>query len=345
MARIVMADDGIEFDGVTMRERALGGAESAFVNLAEALAARGHQVAVRNNCPHPGLHWGVEWAPLAAGFPASADLYIANRGDRLILKMARRARRTVFWLHNPARYLLKLRYLWKLAWQRPALVFAGPAHLATYPHWAPGGARVAIPLGVDDLFLKARPAQAAPKPRAIFTSNPLRGLAWLLELWAARIHPGLPGAELHVFAGPAPYGGYGAAKAAAMQAVLERARALADSGVVLREPVARAALVEELRRSRVMLYRGDPGESFCLAVAEAQALGVPAVVQRIGATPERVIDGETGFVAPDDAAFARAAARLLVDDGLWLRQHGAALRRQRGWGWPQAAAAFEALIP
>ncbi|MGQ0675465.1 MAG: glycosyltransferase [Rhodospirillales bacterium] len=345
MARIVMADDGIVFDGLMLRERALGGAESAFVNLAEALAARGHAVGVRNNCAHPGVHWGVEWAPIAGGFPSSADLYIANRGDKLILRMARRARRTVFWLHNPARYLLKLRYLWKLAWQRPALVFAGPSHMATYPAWAPGGPRIAIPLGVDDLFLKARPASAPPPARAIFTSNPLRGLAWLLELWAARIHPALPAAELHVFSGPATYGDYGAAKSAAMQAVLERARALRDRGVVLRQPVARSVLVDELRQSRAMLYRGDPGESFCLAVAEAQALGVPAVVQAIGATSERVIDRETGFVAADDSDFALNAVRLLGDDDLWRRQHRAALERQRGWGWPQAAAAFEALIP
>ncbi len=345
MARIVMADDGIAFDGVMLRERALGGAESAFVNLAEALAARGHQVGVRNNCAHPGVHWGVEWAPIAQGFPDSADLYIANRGDKLILKMARRARQSVFWLHNPARYLMKLRYMWKLAFQRPALVFAGPSHMATYPAWAPGGRRVAIPLGVDDLFLKARPAADPPPPRAIFTSNPLRGLAWLLELWASRIHPSLPRAELHVFSGPSTYGAYGQAKSAAMQAVLDRARSLSDCGVGLREPVPRPALVEELRRSRVMLYRGDPGESFCLAVAEAQALGVPAIVQRIGAVPERVIDRVTGFVAAGDNDFALNAMRLLGDDDLWLKQHRAALERQREWGWPQAAQAFEALIP
>ena len=31
-----------------------------------------------------------------------------------------------------------------------------------------------------------------------------------------------------------------------------------------------------------MLYRGDPGETFCLALAEAQAMGVPAVVHAAG---------------------------------------------------------------
>ena len=73
-------------------------------------------------------------------------------------------------------------------------------------------------------------------------------------------------------------------------------------------------------------------------------MGVPAVVQAIGATAERVVDGETGFVAGDAAAFADAAVRLLTDDALWRRQQQAALRLQRRWGWDDAAAGFEKLL-
>ena len=93
-----------------------------------------------------------------------------------------------------------------------------------------------------------------------------------------------------------------------------------------------------------MLYRGDPGETFCLAVAEAQALGLPAVVQPIGCVAERVVDGETGFVAESDDAFVERSVELLSDDRLWRRQHQAALARQRAWGWDSAAAEFEKLI-
>jgi len=39
MASVVMADDGIAFDGVMAETMPLGGAETAFVALAEALAA------------------------------------------------------------------------------------------------------------------------------------------------------------------------------------------------------------------------------------------------------------------------------------------------------------------
>ncbi|MBI4183282.1 MAG: glycosyltransferase family 4 protein [Proteobacteria bacterium] len=344
MARVVIADDGIRFDGRTIESAPLGGVESAVVMLAEALAARGHEVRVRNMCAAPVVHNGVDWAPLADGLPAGADLYVANRGDRLIRLMPE-ARRTVFWVHNPASYLLKWRYLWKLWSARPAIVFLGPYHLSTYPRWAPAGERVLIPYGVPEVFRCASPADGPPGPRAIFTSNPLRSLDWLLAVWATHIRPRVPAAELHLFTGAATYGRVGEAKAGEMEAVLARADALSGAGVVRHGPVPKAHLIEELRGSRLLLYRGDPNEVYCLAVAEAQALGVPAVVAPIGSLPERVADGETGFVADGAESFAERAVALLTDDGLWLRQHETALRRQRAWGWPEAAAAFEALIP
>jgi len=78
--------------------------------------------------------------------------------------------------------------------------------------------------------------------------------------------------------------------------------------------------------------------------AEAQAMGVPAVVQPLGSVVERVIDGVTGHIAGDDDSFAAAAIALLRDDDLWRRYHAEALARQRGQSWDEVAAQFEALI-
>ena len=104
MARIVLADDGIEFDGTSPAKRPLGGAESSVVALMEELAARGHEAIVVNKCLARLEHKGVSWRPIGDGdaWPEEADLYIANRGDKLLDAMPR-ARRTVFWIHNPAR--------------------------------------------------------------------------------------------------------------------------------------------------------------------------------------------------------------------------------------------------
>jgi glycosyltransferase involved in cell wall biosynthesis len=342
MADVVMADDGVAFDGRSAAGGPLGGAETAFAALAEALAARGHRVEARSNCRTPMRYNGVSWAPLGGGAPEACDLYIGNRGHRVI-GLARRAGRRLFWLHNPARYLKKPRMLWPLVRYRPTLVVTGLYHARTVPDWLPRRAVEIIPYGMLDSFRQAG-ERPPPPPRAIFTSNPLRGLDWLLDLWVARIAPQVPGAELHIYAGPAVYGGMAADAARRMEAVLARAEGLHAAGVRRHRPVARDELVRLLAQARVMLYRGDPGETFCLALAEAQAMGVPAVVQPIGSVAERVVDGQTGRVAVSDGEFAEAAIAALVDDALWRRWHRQALATQRGLSWDEVAARYEALI-
>ena len=344
MACIVLADDGIEFDGRTPEQRPLGGVESSIVALMEELAGRGHEVHVMNNCKTPLNYRGVSWRPIGTEhWPDAVDLFIANRGDKLLGRMPE-ARRTVFWTHNPASYLLKWRYLSKLWRIRPAIIFIGDYHATTYPSWAPAGERVVIPYGLPEAFCESNERDTPPAPRAAFTSNPLRSLDWLLEVWSSGIRPRVPEAELHVFSGAATYGHVGEAKAGKMKAVLGRAKSMEGQGVRLRGPVPKMELVQELRSSRVMLYRGDPNETFCLAVGEAQAMGVPAVVGNLGSVNERVLDNKTGFIVEDQKTFIDSAAKLLIDDNLWRAQHCAALRMQRSWRWPQAASAFEALL-
>jgi glycosyltransferase involved in cell wall biosynthesis len=342
MAVIVMADGGRAYDGRMAAIQPLGGAETAVVALAEALARRGHDVEVRNRCEEAVEFNGVRWLPLARDLPETCDLYIGSRAHQVI-GLVRRARRRLFWLHNPARYLKKPRNLWRLAWYRPTLVVTGTYHWRTVPRWLPRGGCEIIPYGVLDQF-RAAVAREPPPPRAIFTSNPLRGLDWLLDLWAARIAPFVPGAELHLYSGPAVYGAAGAKHVGAMAAVLARADALARCGVRRHEPVGREALAAVLAAARVMLYRGDAGETFCLSLAEAQASGVPAVVTPLGAVVERVRDGASGRVARSDAEFGDAAIAALHDDALWRQWHKGALEHQRGLSWEMVAARFEALI-
>ena len=191
MADIVMTDDGIEFDGASLDQGPLGGAETAFVSMALALSARGHRVRVWNRCAAPMESDGVAWAPLPEGLPETCDLYIANRSDKL-LRLVKGAKRTIFWIHNPASYLLKYRYLWKLWYRRPTIVFSGAYHAESYPSWAPDGGRVVVPYGISEVFRTITRDDVPPPPRAIFTSSPLRGLDWLLDVWRDRIRPACP---------------------------------------------------------------------------------------------------------------------------------------------------------
>jgi glycosyltransferase involved in cell wall biosynthesis len=342
MAVVVMADASISFDGAMAEAGPLGGAETAFVALAEALAARGHQVEVRNLCKAPISHRGVSWAPLETGVPDTCDLYIGNRGHRLIGLVAR-PRHRALWLHNPAGYLKKPRMAWRIAWYRPIIVTTGAYHASTVPSWLICGERTIIPYGILDTFRHAGKREPPP-PRAIFTSNPMRGLDWLLDLWVTRIKPAVPAAELHIYAGAAVYGGSVARHADAMNAILARAESLGLAGVYRHEPVGRQALIGVLTGARAMLYRGDLGETFCLALGEAQALGVPAVVTPLGSVGERIADGRSGRVADTDDAFVEAAIAVLSDDALWRRWHEGALMSQRGLSWDEVAQRYEALL-
>ena len=341
--RIVMATEGPRIATEAIGGQPLGGAETAFALLARAFARRGHAVEVRaGEAPAEARH-GIAWAPLAKRGGAVAELVLANRLPRLFRALPRGRR--VLWLHNPGSYLRKPRHLLPLLAARPRLVTLGPGHSASLPRWLPGllpWRPVEIPLAVAPPFDAGVPARLPPPPVAIFTSSPLRGLDWLLDLWEARIHPALPAAELHLYSGAATYGG-DARLAARAAPALARAAALRAAGVRLHDPLPRPILAARLAEARLMLYRGDPGETFCLALAEAQALGLPCVVTPLGAVPERVVDGETGVVARSEADFAAAAIRLLSDDAAWTRMHRAALARGPGPGWDQVAARFEAL--
>jgi len=114
--------------------------------------------------------------------------------------------------------------------------------------------------------------------------------------------------------------------------------------VRLRTPVAKGDLINELRQARVMPYGGDVGETFCLALGEAQALGVPCVVKPVGSVAERVIDGLTGVVCTNDDDFSSSVVRLLTDPDIWKSQHLAALDHQRAWTWNDVAREFERLL-
>lgn len=66
-------------------------------------------------------------------------------------------------------------------------------------------------------------------------------------------------------------------------------------------------------------------EAFGVALLEAQAAGLPVVAGASGGVPDIVLDGRTGWLAPegDADAFAGALARYLDDPGQ-RRRHGAA---------------------
>jgi glycosyltransferase involved in cell wall biosynthesis len=90
--------------------------------------------------------------------------------------------------------------------------------------------------------------------------------------------------------------------------------------------LARAGVFDALARARVVVAPSRGQEPFGLGVIEAAAVGVPALVTRVGGMPEIVRDGETGAVVPPFDAGAIAGA-LRTFDASRARVMGAAARR------------------
>lgn len=347
-ARIVIADATNRYNGRDLATRPLGGTETSVIQLAEALARRGHDVTCLTHTGGRVTHHGVTWAPLGAEAPERCTLLLAVQHPELLGLVRRPERRAlwVVWVPTGFRRPARVARMW---WHRPQPVCVSAFQARIYPAWLPGPRPPAvIPFGLPAAVRGRGPLPASPPPRAIFASNPQRDLRWLIEVWARAILPQVPAAELHIY-GIRDYAyrfdeAWEETPARLGQFLPDGLPAAARASLRPHPPASRDALWTAMRGSRLMLYGGHPTEAFCLAVAEAQALGVPAVVRSIAVMPERVRDGVTGVVAGNEDAFVRSAVAVLRDDALWRRQHEAALALQQGWSWDEMAAAFEARV-
>jgi glycosyltransferase involved in cell wall biosynthesis len=271
-------------------------------------------------------------------------MVVANRQGWLF-RQAPAAKRRVLWLHDTANRLRRVRERAAIAWYTPVLVPLSAFHQRTIPRSLWGATAITIPLAPAELFKGATERAAAPKPRALFTSNPVRGLEKLLDLWARHIRPVVPEAELHLFGGAQTYQiRKGRRASSTIGRTLEAARGLVAAGIVVHDPAPRPVLRDHLSEARALLYPYPADETYCLAAAEAQAMGVPAVLGEAGCLSERVIDGVTGFLTRSDAEFVDRSVRVLTGDSLWLNMHRECLARQRSRSWDDVAADFEALL-
>lgn len=341
MASIIIADTTGRYDGRDLELRPLGGTESSVIRCARELARRGHAVSVYTNCAAPIEHGGVAWRPLSDTPPESCDLYIAVHQPKL-LGFIRKPKRRAIWVLWPVSQLKHYKKLWRMWLYRPIPILISQYQAKTYSPFLPRqGQQIVIPLGLPDDLRGYAPHASPPARRAIFASIPRRNLKRLVEIWASSILPRVPDAVLEVYGVTQLKPGQdawtlweGGLLPAGLPDHVKRS-------VRVHPSASRRELAEAMRESRVMLYLGDKAEAFCLSVAEAQALGVPAVVAPVSVLPERVIDGVTGFHHADPDRFADATVALLTDDSLWRSQHEAALREQQGISWAEQAELLE----
>ncbi|MBB4265930.1 glycosyltransferase [Roseospira visakhapatnamensis] len=342
--RILFADDGVPYDGRTPVEDPLGGGERAVVGLARALAARGHRVSVATQIIDPASVDGVGWLPLPVdaqddSLPETVDVLVAVRRPSLLRLPVRPGRKALWVLGDPTS-LTRPAVRARLLHHRPDLLFVSESQRRAWPGTGGLTAHVLTP-GAAAPFLAADP-DPDPPAVAVSTVHPAHGLDWLLDRWEAGIAPAAPDAHLHLYSVLLTAGLNGQPVPADIAHRVDRVRALADAGVSVLAPGPDAALADAWRRARVFLHPGSSGDHACWSLVEAQAAGLPAVARSLGGAAERLVDGETGHLAPDDAAFENLAAMLLTQPGVAANLSTGARDPARRRPWVDVARDLEA---
>ena len=345
-----------------------GGIVSALLSLSHRLATRGHDVSVFGPVGQSQLVgdvWFHDRSSFAARVGENPPDVLVAIPEVLPLLLPVSARGRAVWTgnaHKGGDCALAAPWAWApdlgerglraRLWPLAALGWSFDK-LLVKSHWqaeylaatqgVPAGSMAVVYNGVP-LHLFRGPAPDREPRRLVYTSQARRGLALLLEL-LPRIQAEVPGTELHLF-------GYelGGNQAPAQPS---------PAGVVWHGSLGKAELARELRRARAMAYPCTFKETFCTAVAEAQAAGLPVVTSDRAALPERVADGVDGLVIPwlggmpDEPpggtafgdSFVAAAVRLLTDDALWRRQSEAASARAfREYDWDRIVQRWEAIL-
>ncbi len=344
---ITMIDDSIAFDGASPDARALGGAEKAFARLAAALAARGHWVTAINQCSDQVQIDGVDWLPWSAPRQPDTDVLIAHRKPAL-LDEVEDAKYRCLWLWDGPKLLDRPDSRRIMKRHNPALVLTGAQQGAVLKGWTELRQSVIQP-GVGAVFLGAEgPELQDPQPVAVVTTHPLHLLAEMVELWSERIHPKQPDAILRIYSAGLWRGLDGGNVDERLQPILEVVRAASGAGVEVRLPEPDPGMATAYREAAVHLYPAIKGETYAATLAESQAAGAPAILHAPdGASPallERIENGRTGYLAPDDDAFVSLTQGLL-EPGSEMYQSlsltGGGARQSRTWD--AAAIEFEAL--
>lgn len=339
--QITLVDDSIPFDGFTASSRAMGGAEKAFAALPGALARRGHTVTVYNRCRWSLFIEGAQWHTLEDHKPLATDVLIAFRKPTL-LGFVRQAKRRVLWTTAPAHLLERSAGGASLRDLRPHLLMTAKVQAAG---WEPRGMTCSVmPPAVKNDYLGGTAATPVQPPRAVVTTHPRHGLGWLMDLWCQRIRPAVPDAELHIFSMVLAKAAEGNPVDDSLRTLADRVLAARGHGVTVHKPGSDAAMAQAFREARIHLYPGHDDDTTAFTLMESQACGVPAVLRPLGAAPERVADGRSAYVVPDDDAFVNLTTLLLSDQQVAAAMAAEARALYAGRNWDAAAEQIEAML-
>ena len=280
----------------------LRGAETTLINLSYNLSLLDNNVFVFNNCSHKNIKDNLHWDSLinVDKYKINFDVAIANGDIRLLDKINAKKKFAISYsLQNLEKFIRK-KQLKSFIKNKPKIILIGKYHKNKRNFLTRIFGYNYLNLAVDENFISTKIDlnDEILDNQAIFTSRGDRNGFVLFKIWKDYINSVNKNVKL-------------------LSSPIDNIENPNKYNIFFRELKNQKVLIEDIKRSRMMLVPGHKAELFCLAAEEAKELCVPIVTLGIGSLKERVVHGATGFIANNYKEFSFYALKLFNDQKLW----------------------------
>ncbi|MDR2198387.1 MAG: glycosyltransferase family 4 protein [Deltaproteobacteria bacterium] len=340
--------EGPPFEGDALEKRALGGSETAFIEITRAFRDLGWEVTAVNNCEKPATHHGVRYYPVRESLPVLArvkfDVFVVSRFFGFF-NLPINSRLKVLWNHDT---LTDPKGLRAVQDEIDLCFVLSKFHRDNYLTRVPqlDDRTLVTRNGLNLELMDEAAAGAARDPdKLIYASRPERGLKILLEDIWPRLKEARPSLKLHLC-------GYSLSREHVDPGLLDLYDYLelltsADPSIVPLGALNKKDYYRHLKSSALMVYPCVFPEISCLVSLEAQALGTPILTSGAYALNESVVqDGFKIQERPGSRRYAEAyveRALKLLDDPVGARRlaEEAQKKIRERYSWAKIAREWE----
>lgn len=345
--------DGMEFDGETIRNKALGGSETAAYYVSRGLAQRGHEVTMFTKCPKEGVWNGVRYRHLRffqewVGSEAHDVTVVQRIPGPFTIRLASPIH--LWWMHDLAlrRYVDAIRgVMWNIDKILTVSEWMKKQYMEVYG--LEPSVLHATRNGIDLDLVRSVDGPALREPILVFTARPERGM----DIFLGDVLPLIIKAVPDVTVALAGYENY----VQELAPLYQRIQTLvAQYGGRVRHlgGLPKAELYRLYKKAALYVYPTDFEEVSCITAMECAACGLPFVASHRAALPETCIPEATLLVPHDEKTqgarnpefhqrFADAVVALLKDERQRLNMGLAGAAGAERYAWSGVAAEWETL--
>ena len=350
---IVFYAPGMPFDGDTIKQKSLGGSETAALEMARHLAKLGNRVTMFSNCPHEGrnfdgvlYHNANKWRHYASA--NTHDVCIVQRDFTAVVQPIQ-SRYTVLWCHDLALGRQAMPFkgaLWNVDKVAVVSEYMRDQYKLVYglPDYGLWTTRNGINLEDFSKFA----GKKRDKNKLMYCARPERGLDLLLVSIFPKLLEKNPDYTLYI----AAYDNTVPEMRPFYDSLAAEARRFGDRVKVL-GALAKRELYLHYATAGMYLYPTPSPTSAtfrevsCISAMECMASGLPFVTTAIGALPETL--GGAGVLTeghdPADPMqqgeyckkFVESVERLRTDEAFWNEKSEAGKARAASFTWNDAA--------